>query len=424
MNEEIIKRPFIRPLFLLMTGIMLYALLPYQLLAILTVAMFLSLLSVMILAILFSGGEAVYEYRWVWGAFFSLSLIIIAITICHLRGELATEDIGLLPSFKSAAADVQLNLVDRIGELNLADKEKSLLATLTLGYRQALGHEARESFSLAGVSHVLAVSGFHVAVLSAIISTLCSFMPRQGALSLFRYSIQIMALWIFVFITGLAPSAVRAAVMITIYIVGRAIHRRSDGYNTLAASAFCMLVYNPAYLFDIGFQLSYMAVLSILFVMPRLQSMVDVRNPLLAIPFSWLLISIAAQVGTALLCFYYFGRFSLVFLFTNPPVSLISTILIPLALLWMIYPSGWFGCDYIKIAVERLVNSLSDVVDIFARMPFASVEFGFGLMELLLGYAIIALLLLYAKFHLPKLLLSALTLLLFLSLRILISLYS
>ena len=424
MYEEIIKRPFVRPLFLLMIGITLYALLPYWALAVLSAVILLSLFPIVLLSLILPDGESSYGYRWVWGSLFSLILIAISITICHLSVELANADVGLFTYLKSAAADVQLNLVDRIGELNLADKEKSLLATLTLGYRQALGHEAREAFSLAGVSHILAVSGFHVAVVSAIISTLCSFMPRRGSLSLFRYSIQIMALWIFVFITGLAPSAVRAAVMITIYIVGRAIHRRSDGYNTLAASAFCMLVYNPAYLFDIGFQLSYMAVLSILFVMPRLQAMVDVRNPLLAIPFSWLLISIAAQVGTALLCFYYFGRFSLVFLFTNPPVSLISTILIPLALLWMIYPSGWFGCGYIKIAVERLVNSLSDVVDIFARMPFASVEFGFGLMELLLGYAIIVLLLLYAKFHLPKLLLSALILLLFLSLRILISLYS
>lgn len=424
MYEEIIKRPFVRPLFLLMIGITLYALLPYWALAVLSAVILLSLFPIVLLSLILPDGESSYGYRWVWGSLFSLILIAISITICHLSVELANADVGLFTYLKSAAADVQLNLVDRIGELNLADKEKSLLATLTLGYRQALGHEAREAFSLAGVSHILAVSGFHVAVVSAIISTLCSFMPRRGSLSLFRYSIQIMALWIFVFITGLAPSAVRAAVMITIYIVGRAIHRRSDGYNTLAASAFCMLVYNPAYLFDIGFQLSYMAVLSILFVMPRLQAMVDVRNPLLAIPFSWLLISIAAQVGTALLCFYYFGRFSMVFLFTNPPVSLISTILIPLALLWMIYPSGWFGCGYIKIAVERLVNSLSDVVDIFARMPFASVEFGFGLMELLLGYAIIVLLLLYAKFHLPKLLLSALILLLFLSLRILISLYS
>lgn len=424
MYEEIIKRPFVRPLFLLMIGITLYALLPYWALVVLSAVILLSLFPIVLLSLILPDGESSYGYRWVWGSLFSLILIAISITICHLSGELANADVGLFTYLKSAAADVQLYLVDRMEELDLPDKEKSLLATLTLGYRQALGHEAREAFSLAGVSHVLAVSGFHVAVVSAIISTLCSFMPRRGALSLFRYSIQIMALWIYVFITGLAPSAVRAAVMITIYIVGRAIHRRSDGYNTLAASAFCMLVYNPAYLFDIGFQLSYMAVLSILFVMPRLQAMVDVRNPLLAIPFSWILISIAAQVGTALLCFYYFGRFSLVFLFTNPPVSLISTILIPLALLWMIYPSGWFGCGYIKIAVERLVNSLSDVVDIFARMPFASVEFGFGLMELLLGYAIIVLMLLYAKFHLPKLLLSALTLLLFLSLRILISLYS
>ena len=89
-------------------------------------------------------------------------------------------------------------------------------------------------------------------------------------------------------ITGLAASAVRAGLMLTLYLTGRVLRRMTDGYNTLAAAAFCMLVFNPLYLFDIGFQLSYLAVLSILYLQPRLQNLIVVRNPVIAIPWGWI----------------------------------------------------------------------------------------------------------------------------------------
>lgn len=98
--------------------------------------------------------------------------------------------------------------------------------------------------------------------------------------------------------------------MLSLYLTGRALRRVTDGYNTLAAAAFCMLAYNPYYLFDVGFQLSYLAVFFILFLVPRFKEWIVVRNPLLAMPWEWITVSIAAQIGTALLCFYYFGQFS------------------------------------------------------------------------------------------------------------------
>ena len=101
--------------------------------------------------------------------------------------------------------------------------------------------------------------------------------------------------------------------MLTMYLTGGVLDRRAERYNILAASAFCMLVYEPLYLFDIGFQLSYLAVLSILYFQPRLQALIKVHNPFLRTPWGWVTVTLSAQAGTTFLCLYYFGQFSTVF---------------------------------------------------------------------------------------------------------------
>lgn len=168
------------------------------------------------------------------------------------------------------AREEQQRLLEPIAKLNLTDEEKSVLATITVGYRQAMSREVRNRFSATGVAHILAVSGFHVAIVCGFLSFLFSFLPRNGCCRWIRYISLLVLLWGFAAITGLAVSSVRAALMLTMYLTGGVLDRRAERYNILAASAFCMLVYEPLYLFDIGFQLSYLAVLSILYFQPRL----------------------------------------------------------------------------------------------------------------------------------------------------------
>lgn len=201
------------------------------------------------------------------------------------------------------------------------------------------------------------------------------------------------------------------------------LRRFTDGYNTLAAAAFCMLAYNPYYLFDVGFQLSYLAVFFILFLVPRFKEWIVVRNPLLAMPWEWITVSIAAQIGTALLCFYYFGQFSTVFLFTNLPVTLLAMFLIPFAFLWLGYPVDFYGYGWIQKIVEGLVHSMVRVVDVFSALPYATITGRFSFFEMLGGYGFLVLCLIYMKIREPKVLLAALTLLLIISVKILIELF-
>lgn len=423
MIEEIQKRPFVRPLFLWITGILCYAFLPTSLLLCVLGGVF----ALVPLFLGFSWGrgpaELRYDSRWVWGVMLSVLIVCLAVEVCWYRDRrraLVNESVS---SLELLAAETQQALVDRLDRLRLSDEEKSVLATLTLGYKKAMSRETKKRFSLAGVSHILAVSGFHVGVVCGFLSFFCSFMPKWGIGGWVRYLMLLGSLWGVVFITGLAPSAVRAALMLSLYLTGKRLRRMTDGYNTWAAAAFCMLAYDPYYLFDIGFQLSYLAVFFILFLVPRLREWIAVRNPILAMPWEWITVSIAAQIGTALLCFYYFGQFSTVFLFTNLPVTLLAIFLIPFAFLWLGYPVDFCGYGWIQKLVEELVRGMVRIVDLFSAMPCATITGRFSLFELLGGYGFLVLCLIYMKIRKPKVLLAALTLLLILSVKILIGLF-
>ena len=279
--------------------------------------------------------------------------------------------------------------------LNLTDEEKSVLATITVGYRQAMSREVRNRFSVTGVAHILAVSGFHVAIVCGFLSFLFSFLSRNGCCRWIRYISLLVLLWGFVAITGLAASSVRAALMLTMYLTGGVLDRRAERYNILAASAFCMLVYEPLYLFDIGFQLSYLAVLSILYFQPRLQALIKVHNPFLRTPWGWVTVTLSAQAGTTFLCLYYFGQFSTVFLLTNLPLTFLATLLIPASLVYMFLPEWIPGYGWLQVGVEWLAHDLLWVVDAFSQVPGAVFSFRFDFPAMLVAYGMLLSILLY-----------------------------
>ncbi len=290
MIKELQIRPFARPLLVWIAGIMLQTVFSCC-----TYSWVLLLLPVIILTtagLVLRGQEHFcYETRWLWGVVFLSLLLFLSIqkTAYSQFEALSEHPASLLSRW---AREEQQRLLEPIAKLNLTDEEKSVLATITVGYRQAMSREVRNRFSATGVAHILAVSGFHVAIVCGFLSFLFSFLPRNGCCRWIRYISLLVLLWGFAAITGLAVSSVRAALMLTMYLTGGVLDRRAERYNILAASAFCMLVYEPLYLFDIGFQLSYLAVLSILYFQPRLQALIKVHNPFLRTPWG----------GSRLLC--------------------------------------------------------------------------------------------------------------------------
>ena len=418
MIKELQQRPFCRPLFIWITGILLQA----------TFSCFIPSLFLLLLPLCTIGyvyfisgqnGIGLYESRWVWGVVFVCLLLFLSVQKTAYS-QMKMDEEPSVSKLQQLAKEAQERLLKPFEKLDLSEKEKSVLATITVGHRESMDKQVKKQFSVTGVAHILSVSGFHVAVVCGFLSFFFSFLPRGIFYRGLRYVPTVGLLWIFIYISGLEAPAVRAGIMLTLYLTGQLLRRTTDGYNTLAASAFCMLVYEPLYLFDIGFQLSYLAVLSILYIQPRLKRLINIRNPVLAEPYGWVTMTVAAQTGTAFLCLYYFGQLSLVFLFTNLPLALLSTFLIPTGLLWMLLPPGCFGYQEIQAAVEWLTRSMLGIVDVFSRVPFAVATFRFGFIALILGYGFLLFLLLFRSNRRPKYLLVALSLLLLLFVDLLI----
>ena len=395
--QEIHKRPFFRPLILWITGILLQVCFPLETISFILPA---SVLIVLIASFFVKRNRdtELFRWRWVWGIVFSCIVVFLAIQTTHLteqRLKLGPQEPGLL---QEKALEAQANMVEKLNSLNLPDADKAVLATITVNYRQAMSRELRNWFSVTGVSHILSVSGFHVAIVSAFISMLLSFLPKRGNASKWiKYFIAMACIWPFTYIAGLDVAAVRAAVMITIYLTGRVISRNPDIYNTFAGAAFCMLVYNPFYLFNIGFQLSYIAVFFLLYLQPRLSGLIEIRNPILAVPWNTLTVTAAAQTGTTFLCFYYFGQSSTVFLFTNLYLSLLTTILIPLTLIWMLVPAWIPGIELLRVAIESMTRSMMWTVEQFAAMPWVTLSIRFDAFTLIFSYISLIMFLIYLR---------------------------
>lgn len=389
MINELQKRPFARPLLIWISGICIYVFLPYEWLV------FLLLAAVSIL-IVFSKKEIAPEYchRWQWGFVFMFILLILSILVSAWRDMQEGENI-LMSFLTQYTIPIRNDLLSRLESLHLADKERDVLSAMLLGNASIIDREVRMQFSTAGVAHILSVSGFHVAVVSGFFSLLLKLLPSTNVFQWIKYFATLLLLWSFALVSGLAPPSVRAALMLSLFLTGKMINRSTDSYNTLAASAFIMLVYNPFYLFDIGFQLSYIAVWFILLLQPPFARLLEIRNPLLAEPYGWVTISLAAQAGTVFLCMYYFSQFPTLFLFTNLPFSLVSMLLIPTGLIYMLLPERFPGLDFLGWAIERMTNFLMYVVESFSLFPWATFTIPFDFFDLILGYTFLFLLVLF-----------------------------
>jgi len=226
----------------------------------------------------------------------------------------------------------------------------AIASALMFGYRNDLDNNLVASFRNIGAAHILAISGTHFAIVFGMLYALLSFWGNSRRGRLVRQLMLLPLVWGFAFLTGFSPSVVRAATMLSIWGIGDMSGHRGFTLNTVAISAFFMLLFNPLYLFDVGFQLSYVAVLSILLIYPHLS--VWYRSKNLIIRYLWDLscVSIAAQIGVLPLSVYYFNQFPRYFLLTNLcllPLTSALLFFIPLSLLlhavfgniaWLMFP--------------------------------------------------------------------------------------
>lgn len=211
------------------------------------------------------------------------------------------------------AEHVRDRLIARLKATRLGDEELAVVSALTLGYRAELDQETMNYFVDTGTIHVLSVSGLHVGLIFIILNFLFSAINRGRYGKFIHAFLILLCLWGYAFITGFSPSVQRSTVMFSFVIFGNLLSRPVNIYNSLSASALVLLLLDPLVVYDIGFQLSYLAVFGIVLIQPPLENLLEIKNKILKWAWTMFTVSIAAQLVTFPLSIFYFNQFPSLF---------------------------------------------------------------------------------------------------------------
>jgi competence protein ComEC len=250
----------------------------------------------------------------------------------------------------------------------LKDKEFAVASALLLGQKDMLDNETRQAYSGSGVMHILCVSGLHVGVIYFIISFALGFMKKSGKQLFFKTALILLTIWAYAVLTGLSPSVLRAAIMFTFISIGNATRRHVHIINSLSVSAMALLVINPLIIMNIGFQLSYIAIIGIIFINKPIVDLWQPKNRILDYIWGLIAVSIAAQAATGPLAMYYFHQFPTYFIAGNLaaiPLSFMAIYSGVAVLITSFVPviSNFFGLitNYILFALNFIIGSIEDL---------------------------------------------------------------
>lgn len=305
----------------------------------------------------------------------------------HRQAFLSAKDpYSLLPSdqksVRQRAALWQGHFVKLLKQWPLDQHQEAVAAALLVGNRKEISAEQRKNYSASGLSHLLAVSGLHVGIFYMVSGYLLFWLGKGRRAERIRYLLIFLALWGYALLTGLSPSVLRAVTMFSFFALARVLGRRASVYHTLFCSALFLLLVNPQFLFSVGFQLSYLAVLAIVSLVPLGQPFWQPRWRALRWLRDLCLVSIAAQIGTAPLAVYYFHQFPLGFLLSNllalPLITLIMYLALPalvLQALGLSLPWLWQACAWGLSLLEKEVALMMQFPDLLLQdLSFTSLQ--------------------------------------------------
>lgn len=266
---------------------------------------------------------------------------------------------------------LQTHVVSLIGASQLDSPTcEFLIATIT-GDDSLLAPENRKEFASAGLAHILALSGLHVGIIAIVISIILfplTLLQQRNA----RIIITIILLWVYAIATGLSPSVTRAVIMASIYFLGTILQRRHSSMNAMCCAALLILLFDPMAIYSVGFQLTFMAVASILLFANRLNP-INPRRKILHYIFSLASLSCAAMLGTGIIVAYYFHNFPIYFIIGNIFVIMILPFLMGGGALLVILAA--LGCDPLWLCdtLNWIYNIIAVITKFSATLPGAEI---------------------------------------------------
>ena len=293
-------------------------------------------------------------------------------------------------AFSYRFRDVLLASLQRSG---LHDDEFGVAAAILLGYDDNLADEVRKNYVAAGSMHILCVSGMHVGIIYLLASVLLGFLNRKKWQKTLKQALLLVLIWFYALIAGLSPSILRASLMISFVIIGEMIQRKGFIVNSIAASAFVLLCINPNNLFEIGFLLSYAAVMGIVVLQHPIYHLFYVNNKLLDKAWEVTSVALSAQIATIPFTLFYFNQFTTYFWLSNLFMTPISFIVVISGMVLLLV--SWI--PYINVVVGYLVWGaiyvMNRIVSWVEQLPFFIVKglyiSGFEYVMLLLAFLLL-----------------------------------
>lgn len=277
-------------------------------------------------------------------------------------------------TLRGAAEKARNLIISKLKESPITPNELSIIQALILGQRKDISKEMYSDYAAAGAIHILAVSGLHVGIVFFILQFLFSpfkyFKKREIIISI----LIVLCLWSFAFITGLSPSVVRAVTMFSFFALAKMINRDTNSINTMFLSYFVLLLVNPMWLFHVGFQLSYLAVFFILWILPMFNRMYYPTNYFAKKIWGVITVTIAAQIGIIPLSLFYFHQFPGLFFLTNIVILPFLGIVLGFGIFVIILALLNLLPDGIAIAYNYIIKGLNWFVNWIAHQESFLIE--------------------------------------------------
>lgn len=288
----------------------------------------------------------------------------------------AWERIGNKPEnrVKFLAQKTRNRLTNIYISVGMSGEELDILKAILLGDDDTLDPELKASYSSAGVSHILCVSGMHVGVIFMIINFLLKPLDLFRRSRIFKTVLVMLVIWMYAHITGLAPSVTRSATMFTFVAVGQLLRRNTNVFHSLFASMFILLIVNPLLLFEVGFQLSYLAVAGIVLLQPKLSALYTCRTRIGNYFWELVTVSAAAQIGTFPISSYYFAKFPNYFLLSNLSVITLSFVIIITGLSLLPLSFVPLVTRYVSWGLTKEISIMNSIIRFIEHLPHSVTE--------------------------------------------------
>ena len=278
---------------------------------------------------------------------------------------------------QAIAQRCQHALYEQYKKIGIDGKELGILSALTLGYREELDRDVQQSFSASGAMHVLAVSGLHTGIVWGILMWIltiggwCKPLYEEKGKRWLLGGILLLLLWIYAFVTGLSPSVMRSALMLSFWELSYLMKRHTSHWNPILAAAVIILLINPLALWSVSFQLSFAAVLGIMMIASWMQQHTRLRSGWSKYIGGLLMVSIGAQLATMPLTLYYFGQTSNYFALTNLIVIPLAFVVLLLGLVSLAFSWCMLG-EWLGIAAKWSTWIMRQSVEWIEALPYST----------------------------------------------------